>query len=53
MIRNWVLLNRPKEGRILEAWAQDLERRSIRPPQLIWVPGLGSSASDGDGVIIA
>jgi hypothetical protein len=36
MIKNWTLLNKPKEVVILEAWVVELAKRSVRPPRLPW-----------------
>jgi hypothetical protein len=47
LIRNWVLLNKPEQVMKLEAWTQEMERRSVRPPRLTWGQNSGSSVSGG------
>jgi hypothetical protein len=39
MLRDWRLLNKSEAAAILEAWAQELESRSCRPPRLGWEQG--------------
>jgi hypothetical protein len=35
-IRNWSLLLNPGEARELMLWAEELDRRSVRPPAITW-----------------
>jgi hypothetical protein len=57
LLKKWVLVNRPKEVVILEAWALKLEQKSARHSRLMWHQASRSSASDdrfelGDGFSI-
>jgi hypothetical protein len=36
LLRKWMLLNKPEEVEILEAWALKLEQKSARHPRLMW-----------------
>jgi hypothetical protein len=45
-IRNWTLVNRSEEVEMLETWTVELERRSVRPPRLMWCQTSRSSASE-------
>jgi hypothetical protein len=52
MLRNWKLVNKPEEGKQLEAWALELDRRGARPPQLMWgAQSSGSSAFEAVNVL--
>jgi hypothetical protein len=39
MLRDWRLLNKAEAAGTLEAWVQELEARSCRPPRLMWEQG--------------
>jgi hypothetical protein len=40
MLRDCRVLNKPEDAEKLEAWAGEMERRSMLPPRLSWEPSL-------------
>jgi hypothetical protein len=48
-IRNWSLLLNPGEARELMLWAEELDRRSVRPPAITWEQLRGGALS-GSGI---
>jgi hypothetical protein len=47
LTRNWTMVNRPEEVEVLERWVLELERRSARPPRLMWHQTSRSFAPEG------